>query len=78
MPAFNVQLRRGITLSSTQSRYREKSPKVCLPSTQVILHSHVIPAKFTVNVRGYTANDEDMVCLDLKVDFMRFPFLNVW
>ena len=31
-------------------------------------------AKFVVNVRGYTAEDDDLVCLDLKVNFMKgFP-----
>ncbi|MEU9111683.1 ML domain-containing protein [Streptomyces sp. NPDC048483] len=28
-------------------------------------------AKFTVNVRGFTVEEEDMVCLDFKVDFMQ-------
>ncbi|EJT48753.1 hypothetical protein A1Q1_02219 [Trichosporon asahii var. asahii CBS 2479] len=28
-----------------------------------------VSAKFVVNVRGYTADDDDMVCLDLAVDF---------
>lgn len=27
-------------------------------------------AKFVVSVRGYTADDDDMVCLDLIVDFV--------
>ncbi|KAG9314429.1 hypothetical protein JVU11DRAFT_5226 [Chiua virens] len=31
-------------------------------------------AKFTINVRGYTVDEDDMLCLDLKVDFMKFPF----
>jgi len=36
-----------------------------------------VAAKFTVNVRGYTADDEDMLCLDLRVDFMKSPFLRL-
>jgi hypothetical protein len=33
-------------------------------------------AKFVVIVRGYTVTEEDMVCLDLRVDFMKKrPFL---
>ena len=33
-------------------------------------------AKFTVDVRGYTVDEEDMVCLQLKVDFLpKFPHL---
>jgi hypothetical protein len=35
-------------------------------------------AKFTVNVRGYTNDDDDMLCLDLKVDFMKSPFFGLW
>jgi hypothetical protein len=31
-------------------------------------------AKFTVDVRGYTAAEEDMLCLQLKIDFMKRPF----
>lgn len=27
-------------------------------------------AKFVVNVRGYTEEEDDMVCLDLIVDFV--------
>jgi hypothetical protein len=30
----------------------------------------IITAKFVVNIRGYTADDDDMVCLDLMVDFV--------
>lgn len=29
-----------------------------------------VTAKFVVNVRGYTVDDDDMVCLDLVVDFV--------
>jgi len=34
----------------------------------------MLTAKFTVNVRGYTVAEEDMVCLDLRVNFMKNPF----
>ncbi|KAJ6514296.1 vacuole protein [Mycena vitilis] len=37
----------------------------------VALPKEIPPAKFTVLVRGYTVNDDDMVCLDFKVDFMK-------
>ena len=30
-----------------------------------------------VSVRGFTVEEEDMVCLDLKVDFMKKPFLRL-
>jgi hypothetical protein len=31
-------------------------------------------AKFSVNVKGFTVEEEDIVCVDLKVDFMKRPF----
>jgi hypothetical protein len=31
-------------------------------------------AKFTVAVAGYTVDEEDLLCLDLRIDFMRNPF----
>ncbi|KAF9460819.1 ML domain-containing protein [Collybia nuda] len=34
-------------------------------------------AKFSVSVRGFTGEDEDMFCVDLKVDFMKKPFFKV-
>ncbi|KAG2118442.1 ML domain-containing protein [Suillus clintonianus] len=40
----------------------------------VALPKEIPQAKFSVSVRGYTVEDEDMLCLDLKVDFMRNPF----
>ncbi|KAL4064906.1 ML domain-containing protein [Scleroderma yunnanense] len=44
----------------------------------VVLPREIPRAKFTVNVRGYTANDDPMLCLDLKVDFMKPPFYRFW
>lgn len=41
-----------------------------LPSFPVLDGRANISAKFVVNVRGYTADDDDMVCLDLVVDFV--------
>lgn len=29
--------------------------------------------KFTIDVRGYSVNDDDLVCLKLVADFRRFP-----
>jgi len=40
----------------------------------VALPKEIPKAKFTVDVRGYTAADEDMLCLQLKIDFMKRPF----
>ncbi|KAH9898027.1 ML domain-containing protein [Cubamyces lactineus] len=35
----------------------------------VTLPKEIPPAQFKVNVRGFTAEDDDMVCLDLMMDF---------
>ncbi|KAF8642279.1 hypothetical protein AX16_009550 [Volvariella volvacea WC 439] len=40
----------------------------------VTLPKEIPRAKFMVSVRGFTVGDEDMLCLDLKVDFMKHPF----
>ncbi|KAJ7136759.1 MD-2-related lipid-recognition domain-containing protein, partial [Mycena epipterygia] len=37
----------------------------------VALPREIPPAKFNVQVRGYTADDENMLCLDLIADFRR-------
>ncbi|WVR06303.1 phosphatidylglycerol/phosphatidylinositol transfer protein [Kwoniella sp. DSM 27419] len=42
----------------------------------VELPKEIPKAKFSVQVRGYTAEEEDMVCLDLFVDFMKRPGSN--
>jgi len=34
-------------------------------------------AKFTINARGYTVDDDDLFCVDLKVDFMKKPFFKL-
>jgi len=36
----------------------------------VALPKEIPPAKFSVSVRGFTADELDMVCMDLKIDFM--------
>ncbi|KAG8219873.1 hypothetical protein J3R82DRAFT_852 [Butyriboletus roseoflavus] len=43
-------------------------------SHTVALPKEIPQAKFSVGIRGYTSEDDDMLCLDLKVDFMRLPF----
>lgn len=40
----------------------------------VALPKEIPQAKFTVAVAGYTVDEEDLLCLDLKIDFMRNPF----
>ncbi|TDL28316.1 hypothetical protein BD410DRAFT_737528 [Rickenella mellea] len=45
----------------------------------VELPKEIPPAKFTIMVRGYTPEDEPMVCVDIKVDFMKKrPFPKIW
>ncbi|KAI0715204.1 ML domain-containing protein [Earliella scabrosa] len=39
----------------------------------VTLPKEIPPAKFTVNIRGYTDDDEDMLCMDLMMDFRLRP-----
>ncbi|KAG1801542.1 ML domain-containing protein [Suillus plorans] len=41
----------------------------------VALPKEIPQAKFTVAVRGYTKDEDDMLCLDLQVNFMKSPFL---
>ncbi|KAF8960884.1 ML domain-containing protein [Flammula alnicola] len=36
----------------------------------VALPKEIPQAKFTLNVRGYTVDDDDLFCLDFQVDFM--------
>ncbi|KIK93650.1 hypothetical protein PAXRUDRAFT_828750 [Paxillus rubicundulus Ve08.2h10] len=44
----------------------------------VSLPKEIPQAKFSVSVRGYTKDEDDMLCLDLKVDFMKRPFFEFW
>ncbi|KAG7450437.1 uncharacterized protein BT62DRAFT_1001259 [Guyanagaster necrorhizus] len=44
----------------------------------VSLPKEIPPSKFSVDVLGYTVEDEDLVCLKLKIDFMKRPFFKVW
>ncbi|KAJ8084100.1 hypothetical protein PM082_002867 [Marasmius tenuissimus] len=45
--------------------------------TQVVELPKEIPkAKFKVNAQGYTKDEEDLFCVDLIVDFIKFP--HVW
>ncbi|KAJ3490537.1 hypothetical protein NLI96_g1370 [Meripilus lineatus] len=40
----------------------------------VALPKEIPPAPFQVSVDGYTADDEDLICLKLHIDFRRNPF----
>ncbi|KAF9056247.1 MD-2-related lipid-recognition domain-containing protein [Panaeolus papilionaceus] len=49
------------------------------PGKYTVEHTVALPkevprAKFVVDVLAYTADDNDMLCLKLKVDFMKRPF----
>jgi hypothetical protein len=34
-------------------------------------------AKFTIKARGYTVDDDDLFCVDLRVNFMKGPFFKL-
>ena len=34
-------------------------------------------AKFIINARGYTVDDDDLFCVNLKVNFMKGPFFKL-
>lgn len=40
-------------------------------STQPRLIVHI--GKFNINIHGYSVDDEELVCLNMAVDFRRFP-----
>ncbi|EKM78708.1 hypothetical protein AGABI1DRAFT_114313 [Agaricus bisporus var. burnettii JB137-S8] len=40
----------------------------------VALPKEIPPAKYKVEVEGYTADDDPLLCLKLTVDFMKRPF----
>ncbi|KAI6162257.1 ML domain-containing protein [Pisolithus thermaeus] len=44
----------------------------------VALPNEIPRAKFSISVRGYTVDEEDLLCLDLKVDFMQSPFPRIF
>ncbi|KAL1737332.1 ML domain-containing protein [Schizophyllum commune] len=50
----------------------EKGPYTVVQT--VDLPKEIPKAKFTVSVRGYTHEDDDMACVDLQVDFTSKPF----
>jgi len=43
----------------------------------VELPKEIPKAKFTINARGYTVDDNDLFCVDLRVDFMKKPFFKL-
>ncbi|KAI1793926.1 ML domain-containing protein [Ganoderma leucocontextum] len=56
--------------TTVQCPVKEGSHKV---TQTVTLPSEIPPAQFTVNIRGYTEDDEDLVCMDLMMDFRIRP-----
>ncbi|KAJ7786418.1 hypothetical protein B0H16DRAFT_1490400 [Mycena metata] len=49
---------------------RNVNASVSCPQT-IALPKEIPKAKFVVLVRGFTVAEEDMLCLDLKIDFMK-------
>jgi hypothetical protein len=45
--------------------------RVYTTTTELTRSLYVLVAKFQVAVRGYNQDEEDMLCLDLFVDFMK-------
>jgi len=44
----------------------------------VALPEQVPKAKFLVQVRGFTVEEADMVCVNIEVDFFKALFANMW
>ncbi|KAI0080100.1 MD-2-related lipid-recognition [Panus rudis PR-1116 ss-1] len=44
----------------------------------VTLPKEIPPAPFKVDVNGYTVDDEDLVCLQLEIDFRKRPGQLLW
>ena len=57
-------------------KFRKVSKSIMFPK-QPLFTFFLSIAKFNVDVMGYTAEDDDMLCLKLKVDFMK-PFPRFW
>ena len=50
-------------------------PKGIIAQIFTIARAQVFLAKFLVAVRAFTVDEDDMLCVDLKVDFMpKLPF----
>lgn len=53
-------------------------PQGAMPSSLSCCHSNLfVIAKFTINARGYTVDDDDLFCIILKVNFMKGPFFKL-
>ncbi|KAK0233157.1 ML domain-containing protein [Armillaria fumosa] len=44
----------------------------------VTLPKEIPPSKFSVDILGYTVDDDDLVCLKMTIDFMKRPFFKLW
>ncbi|KAF8974000.1 ML domain-containing protein [Flammula alnicola] len=44
----------------------------------VALPKEIPKAKFSVDVKGYTVEDIDLLCLKLKINFLKSPFPRLW
>jgi hypothetical protein len=76
----NAQLRRVIMWLSKLLLSQKRSRKV---RCRLRRHALVIRtcffslAKFIIKARGYTVDDDDLFCVDLKVNFMKGPFFKL-
>ena len=41
------------------------------PHRETFSQTFSLIAKFSIAVRGYTVEDDDMLCVDIRLDFMR-------
>jgi hypothetical protein len=69
---FNAQWRRASTMFPKQSLYRRRSRQVSPFLAQFLLNLTLIPLQLNSSwkSRATQSDDEDMVCVNLKVDFM--------
>ncbi len=75
-PTSNAQLKGDIMWWSKLLLSQRRSRKVRCPHRRhaLVIQTCFSLAKFTINARGYTVDDDDLFCVILKVDFMKGPF----
>lgn len=75
----NAQLRGDIMWLSKLLLSQKRSRKVRCPLRRhaLVIRTCFSLAKFTIKARGYTVDDDDLFCVDLKVNFMKRPFFKL-
>lgn len=63
-------------VTQTASLPKEIPPGTSRNCVLVMTLTYGLVGKFTVNVQGFTVNEEEMFCLNLVVVFS--PFLHLW